>query len=58
MAMEVSIGRDSRTLVREASMAMRPALALSSAVPSLMPSAIFWLGQMMPQTFRNMMMAR
>ncbi|MNH44131.1 hypothetical protein D3C79_1062030 [compost metagenome] len=57
MAIDVSIGSDSKRLVRLPSMAMRAALAFLSSSTAMMPRARFWFGQITPQTFRNMMMA-
>jgi hypothetical protein len=57
MVIDVSMGSDSMVLMRLASAAIRAALALASASASTIPSAIFWFGQITPQTFRNMMIA-
>ena len=38
-------------------MAVLAALAFASASASLMPSAIFWFGQITPQTLMNMIVA-
>jgi hypothetical protein len=41
MAMVASIGKDRRTLVLEASSAIRPALAFAASSPGLIPKTIF-----------------
>jgi len=61
--MKNSIGIDSRKLTREASRALRPQPAISggAGVPAVAvfdtaAMIFFWFGQMISQTFRNMMM--
>ena len=48
--MNISIGPENSTLVREASSAFGPALEAS---PDTIPQTIFWFGQMISHTFRN-----
>src|ERR1700722_1326355 len=55
--MQNSMGIESIVLVRETSMARRPALAFSSGADGTNPSAFFWFGQMMNQTLKAMISA-
>ena len=51
--MNKSIGIDKAVLVRDAKNANLFAVAFSSSVAGFKPKTFFWLGQIIPQTFRS-----
>src|SRR5260370_19869055 len=53
--MHMSMGMDSKKLVREAYRATLRAAAFCSSVAGTMPKIFFWLGQISTQTLNNMM---
>src|SRR5258707_10035831 len=53
--MHISMGIDSKKLIREAYRATLRAAAFCSSVAGTIPRIFFWLGQMSPQTLNSMM---